>query len=320
MVDMDLLYRVAHDYYINKKLQREIANELNVSRVQVSKYLSKAEKVGIVRIEVVRPQVDSTSLQDLKARMMERFELKDVLISPSYGNLKSVQDTLHNIAREYIFSVFNDTPMNVGLGWGSTIYNFATSQMNEARTAWRILPLTGGSTLISSKYFNINHIAQNFAEKVGASVQLVYLPLMVDSSNGEMMRESDEYKRISSMWSNLDLIICSVGYSIPRSPLFQQGLIGEEYIEKLQSRNVVGDILTHYFDEDGVMINLGVEKSMINITVEQIASAKTKLIIAYGKDKIKSILGGMRSGLIDVLVTDANTAESVLRLSESKGG
>jgi DNA-binding transcriptional regulator LsrR (DeoR family) len=59
---------------------------------------------------------------------------------------------------------------------------------------------------------------------------------------------------------------------------------------------------------------------MINITVEQIASAKTKLIIAYGKDKIKSILGGMRSGLIDVLVTDANTAESVLRLSESKGG
>lgn len=317
---MDLLYRVAYDYYVNKKLQREIAKELNVSRVQVSKYLSKAEEVGIVRIEVVRPQVDSTSLQDLRKRFKETFPLKDVLISPSYGNLKSLQDTLHSMAEEYIFSSFNETPMTVGLGWGSTIYSFVASEFSERRRSWRILPLTGGSTLISSKYFNINHIAHTFAEKLGAAAQLVYLPLMVDPSNEEFMRESSDYKHISDMWSNLDLIICSVGYSIPRSPLFRQGLIGEEYIEKLKREQVVGDILTHYFDEQGEMVDLGVEKSMINISVEQIASAKTKLIIAYGKDKIKSILGGMRSGLIDVLVTDAETAESVLRLSKSQKG
>lgn len=317
---MDLLYRVAYDYYVNKKLQREIAKELNVSRVQVSKYLSKAEEVGIVRIEVVRPQVDSTSLQDLRKRFKESFALQDVLISPSYGNLKSLQDTLHSMAEEYIFSTFNETPMTVGLGWGSTIYSFVASEFSESRRSWRILPLTGGSTLISSKYFNINHIAHTFAEKLGASAQLVYLPLIVDPSNEELMRESSDYKHISDMWSNLDLIICSVGYSIPRSPLFRQGLIGEEYIEKLKREQVVGDILTHYFDEKGEMVDLGVENSMINISVEQIASAKTKLIIAYGKDKIKSILGGMRSGLIDVLVTDAETAEKVLHLSKSQKG
>lgn len=317
---MDLLYRVAYDYYVNKKLQREIAKELNVSRVQVSKYLSKAEEFGIVRIEVVRPQVDSTSLQDLRKRFKETFALKDVLISPSFGNLKSLQDTLHSMAEEYIFSSFNETPMTVGLGWGSTIYSFVASEFSESRRSWRILPLTGGSTLISSKYFNINHIAHTFAEKLGAAAQLVYLPLMVDPSKEEFMRESSDYKHISDMWSNLDLIICSVGYSIPRSPLFRQGLIGEEYIEKLKREQVVGDILTHYFDEQGEMVDLGVEKSMINISVEQIASAKMKLIIAYGKDKIKSILGGMRSGLIDVLVTDAETAESVLRLSKSQKG
>ncbi|ADK79947.1 transcriptional regulator, DeoR family [Sediminispirochaeta smaragdinae DSM 11293] len=320
MIDMGLLYQVAYDYYVNKKLQREIANELNVSRVQISKYLAKAEEVGIVKIEVIQPTSESKRIIELKERLMKLFKLKDILIAPSYGNHSQTLDGIHKLASNYVYSAPSaENPLTIGLGWGSTVYSFVTSNFDESRRNWKIIPLTGGSSLISSRNFNINHIAHTFAEKIGATAQLVYLPLLVDGPKKAVLTDSNDYRKINELWSNLDVLICSVGYSIPRSPLFNKGLIGEEYIKRLEDNNVVGDILTHYFNEKGEMIHLGVEANMINISLEQIASAKTKLIIAYGKQKTKSILGGLRSRLIDVLVTDADTVERVLHEAESKG-
>ncbi|MCF7944838.1 MAG: transcriptional regulator [Spirochaetia bacterium] len=320
MIESDLLYKVAYEYYVNKKIQREIADELNVSRVQVSKYLSMAEEAGIVRIEVIKPQVDSSRLLNLRKDLKDFFQIENVLIAPSYGKRKPLENTLHLLAKEYLFSHYSEKPLNIGLGWGSTIYSLVASDFNEKRKTWKIIPLTGGSALITSKYFNINHMAHMLAEKVEATPQPVYLPLLAATQDRDMIMEREDYQMIHTLWSSIDLIICSVGYSIPRSPLFKQGLIGNEYIDKLEKNQVVGDILTHYFNEYGEMVNIGIENKMINISTDQIAMAQKKLIIAYGEEKVRSILGGLRSGLIDVLITDADTAEAVLELAEKQGG
>jgi deoxyribonucleoside regulator len=315
MVDVDLLYRVALDYYVNKKLQREIAEELSVSRVQVSKYLSKAEELGIVRIEVIPPQADTKALQDVREEMLQLFAVEEVLISPSFGQMASLQRSLHGLTTAHVLTSYGDRPMHVGVGWGSTTYAFVQSEQSEKRESWRIVPLAGGSTLIASKFFNINHIAHAFAEKLSASAQPVYLPLTVEHSARDLLKSSSDYRYIDELWSTLDLIICSVGYSIPRSPLFRQGLLGEQHIKHLQDEGVVGDMLTHYFDINGRFVDLGIEESMINVSLQQIRDAGTKVVVAYGTEKTQSILGGLRTGLIDVLATDVDTARAVLTLS-----
>ena len=314
-MDIDLLYRVALDYYVHKKLQREIAEELSVSRVQVGKYLAKAEELGIVRIEVVAPRADTKALNEIKDELVRIFELEGALISPSFGQESALKRSLHGVATEYLFSKCGDRPMHIGLGWGTTTYDFVESSFSERRESWRVVPLTGGSTLITSKYFNINHMAQSFAERIGAAAQPVYLPLLVDDSSRRLLSRSADYRYIDDLWSTLDVVMCSIGYSIPRSPLFRQGLIGSEHVDRLKAEGVVGDILTHYFDREGRIVRLGIESSMINVSLQQIRDAGTTLVLAYGEEKTESILGGLRTGLIDVLVTDLETARAVLSLA-----
>lgn len=48
MITDEKLFDVAVSYHIKGKLQREIAEELGVSRVQISKYLSLADRKSVV--------------------------------------------------------------------------------------------------------------------------------------------------------------------------------------------------------------------------------------------------------------------------------
>ena len=312
MSDLDLLYHIALDYHVHKKLQRNIAEELGVSQVQVSKYLSKAEQLGIIRVEVVSPHADAGDVRELRSRFIDFFGISNLVLSPSFVQEPLLKNALYRAAAEYLFGEFDNAALQAGVGWGETVYGFVNAEFNHRRPQWRIVPLTGGSMQISSKFFNINHIASQFAEKLHAAAQPVYLPMIVEESVGDLFRTGADYRCIEKLWSALDVIVCGIGNSIPRSPLFRQGLLSQSHVEQLRCRGVVGDMLTHYFDIEGRLIEAGIEPLMINVNVDQIRAAGGTFVLAYGSRKKKSIAGALRTGLVDVLVTDIDTAREVL--------
>ena len=53
----ELMYSAASLYYLQDSTQAEIAEHLGMSRATVSRLLSEARRVGIVRIDVVSPVV-----------------------------------------------------------------------------------------------------------------------------------------------------------------------------------------------------------------------------------------------------------------------
>ena len=146
----------------------------------------------------------------------------------------------------------------------------------------------------------------------------MYLPLVVERSTQELFTTSADYRYLYKVWSTLDLIVCGVGNSIPVSPFFRQGLLGQLHVQALREQGVVGDILTHYFDIDGRLIEIGAEPVMINVDVDQVRAAGKTLVVAYGPRKHKSIVGALRTGLVDVLATDVDTARAVLDSVETR--
>ena len=313
MSDPDLLYHIALDYHVHKKLQRSIAEELGVSQVQVSKYLSKAEELGIIRVEVVSPRADAEEARELRNQLIDFFGIDDAVLTPSFVQENLLHDALYRGAAGYLFREFEDVPLQAGVGWGETTYGFVNTEFNEQRPRWRIIPLTGGSMQIASKFFNINHIANEFAEKLQAVAQPLYLPMVVEQCIAELFKTSSDYRCVEKLWSGLDMIVCGVGSSIPRSPLFRRGLLEHSHVEELRDKGVVGDILTHYFDSEGRLIEAGIEPVMINVSVDQIRAAGSTLVLACGPRKHKSIAGALRTGLVDVLITDMDTARGVLK-------
>ncbi len=61
---LDKIVLVATLYYKNKLSQQEIAKKLSISRPWVSKLLSRAEDLGIVKIEINSPVTGNSQLEE----------------------------------------------------------------------------------------------------------------------------------------------------------------------------------------------------------------------------------------------------------------
>jgi deoxyribonucleoside regulator len=92
-------------------------------------------------------------------------------------------------------------------------------------------------------------------------------------------------------------------------------------LNKLEELEVVGDVVTHYFDIDGNVHDLDYMKNITNISLEQYMKAKKRIVVAGGMHKVESILGLLRGKLTDVLISDLKTIENVVEyISEEKKG
>ncbi|POZ92349.1 sugar-binding transcriptional regulator [Petrotoga halophila] len=319
MIDDKLLFDVAVDYYINKKLQKEIAKELGVSRVQVSKYLKLASERGIVKIEITPPEISNENQKKYQELFNNIFGLNKLLLAPSYSNPERLLYSMCQVAGEYISSQIPNEPYNVGIGWGNTMTKLALTYDFSLKNEWNVVPLSGGISKISDERFNINYIVQSFAKNLNSKFTLIYLPFILEKGIKENITSSSEYKKIVNFWEKLDVVIASVGYSISRSPLFRQNVIEGKYINQLEQLNIVGDILTHYFDIQGNVYDLEFIEDIINISINQYKKAKLKIVVAGGLHKVESIIGLLRGKLVDVLITDQKTAENVLNYVYEEG-
>lgn len=173
---------------------------------------------------------------------------------------------------------------------------------------------------MSDRYFDSNLIAQNLAQRLNAKAVPVYFPFLMDNEEQkQQLQKSKEFEYIDSLWNNLDVVICSVGYSFSRSPLFRQNVFDGSILDRLERLGIVGDVLTHYFDINGKVHDLDFMERVNNITLEQYMKAKLKVVVAGGFHKIESIVGLLKGRLADVLITDVDTVRHILDYeSESK--
>ena len=81
---------------------------------------------------------------------------------------------------------------------------------------------------------------------------------------------------------------------------------------------MIGDLAGHFFRQDGTFVDAWSSRTLA-ISVEDLRAAKRVIAVAAGAPKAAPILGALRTGLVDVLITDRPTAEAVLRLAGRPG-
>jgi DNA-binding transcriptional regulator LsrR (DeoR family) len=313
MIDDGLLYKVASDYYVEKRNQQEIADELGVSRVQVSKYLKMAEERGLVRIEVRPPVISEGEQESLRREFRKKFAVKDILVCPRYSTPEATLLGLVRRAEEYLVTTFGSKPMTLGLAWGQTIYHFAEKIGVHERPLWRIVSLAGGSNRVSEKYFNMNYLVQALAERLQARSEPLYLPFFVSSAAARRgIEQDDEFERATKLWDDLDIVVTSVGSGVTASPLFQSGMFGERHAEKLRKLSCVGDMLAHFYDIDGNILDIGIESRIVNVSLHQLRRARSKIVFASGEEKADAVLGALNAKLVDVLIADQEMVNHLL--------
>jgi DNA-binding transcriptional regulator LsrR (DeoR family) len=77
---------------------------------------------------------------------------------------------------------------------------------------------------------------------------------------------------------------------------------------------VVGDFLGHFFNERGEFVETEMEARLVSIPIKRLEKIPNKVALAGGEDKARVLVGALRTGVIDALVTDEETGKKILEM------
>ncbi len=308
----ELLADVAEMYYIEDLTQAEISRQIDLTRSAVSRMLTEARNKGIVEINVRRPlRFDS----DLEATFKKRFGLQAVHVLT--GQRDSNYDKLRRQLGLAAASVLKDLlrpRMSCGVAWGTTVS--ATIEALDTRQSLQVQIVQLVGVLRSNSHaFNAQALVDIMASKLGGEGTYLYSPFIVENAT-----TAHSIRNISDVHENLeigkqcDIALMGIGTVLDPlySSLYQGGHISLETLEQLRLDGAVGDVGGVHIDINGNPAGGDFNERMVGITGPDLLAIPTRLAVAGGVAKAAAILGALRGGYTNLLVTDSQTAQAVL--------
>jgi len=316
MVNNDRYYQTlksARYYYELGKTQQEIADELQISRPTVAKYLREAKDAGMVEIRVLDIR-NKNSVIDLESALRDSFGLKFVrIVEVEHASDEALKEKLgEETARHLERLVKNGS--SIGVSWGTTLKAAADAlRQNRNLHGVKVVTLVGGASRLDST-IHANVLCERIAARCGGTSSYLYAPAIVDSAEtAEKLRKSTEIKAVLDLARSVDIALVGIGSPDETSSIVRTGYFGAHDLRQLREYKVVGDICTRFYDEQGAVSPLALNDRIIGIDLADLRSIGHVIGVAGGPKKIRAIRGALRAGFINSLITDAATAKSVLR-------
>ncbi len=297
-----LMSEAAVLYYEKKYTQQEIANLMNLSRQTVSKLINDAIKENIVEIKIHNPKKDC---EELEQTICEMFGIERCVICGVSSKNEAVRQLMTvKTAVDYVVPLLKKGGQKIALSWGRTIQDTVYSLPEISTTDNVVFPLFG-ATDNERAYFSSNELARGMADKIGAVVKYAWFPYVSDSAEDSVLQKKlSYYQKMESLWNSADVAIVGIG----NAEIIE--VLGETFGNSEKHTQVVGDIATHFFDENGNFIDL--YENTLCASVDNIRNAKQTVAIACGNNKAAAIAGALKTKLIDTLITDEYTAKRIL--------
>jgi DNA-binding transcriptional regulator LsrR (DeoR family) len=109
-----------------------------------------------------------------------------------------------------------------------------------------------------------------------------------------------------------EVALVGIGTLDDTAPLIRDGHISRRDRQRLQAQGAVGDMSTRFFNAEGEPVHV-LDDRLIAVEWEQLKAIPLVIAMAAGLEKRAAVLGALRAGCIDVLVTDESTARAVLK-------
>lgn len=311
--DIQLMVQVAKMYYMEGLTQEKIAQQLGISRSSISMVLSEAREFGIVQISIKDPKNNVQSVAD---EFISRFGLKGCLVVPTaIDSIHLITKVIASQGADYAEDILK-SHSTVGIAWGSTCYEFMLSFSNRNKLSdINVVPLIGGTSRISSEY-QLNEMVRMFAEKLQGSPSFIYAPAIAESiADRDLYMQSTSMKSIVERWSSMDAAIVSAG--APPDWYSTRMIVEPVQMKAMYESNrsmVIGDICARRFNLMGEFLQNDYSDRVMGIDEENLRRIENVICIAAGKQKVLSIIGALRTNVIDYLVTDESTARSIIEL------
>ena len=299
--------RAAWLYYVEGLTQSEVAKKLGVNRIMVTRLLSDAKKRGEV---VIRIKSQLSELTELQMRLEERFGLERAILAPIQSDQDDPTKVIAAAAGDYVTGLMRNS-MTVGVGWGKTLHAMLPFIEGAALKDIRVISLLGG--IAQAKRFNPAEFAWQFAELFEAEGYLISAPALVDSpQTRHALLENCGLDHILQLAEACDHAFLSCGGITTLTTSYRSGHITEAERGSLIEAGAVGDILYHFLDANGDLVDHPVNARSISMPLDRLMRIPNRVLVSGGPEKVSILKACLSSLRINVLVTDEITAKALL--------
>ncbi|MFP4321556.1 MAG: sugar-binding transcriptional regulator [Anaerolineales bacterium] len=307
--NQELMIRAAWMYYSDNMTHEQIAQKLHLSRVKVTRMLQKAREEGIVEISITYPlPLNHRLSQELEAN----FNLNEAVIIPTGQTYDMTLKETGRAAADYLNHVI-EPGCRVGFGWSTTVSHMgAHLSAPTKRIDFSVVDLMGSMLGRSNPY----SVSGKIAETYGATLYPLTVPIVVRNKEAyDAIMNDLNVQHSFELVRSCDLGFAGVGNMGITSTLVQSNYLTPEEMDNIHKDGAVGDILMRYYDIDGNPVPTVMDDFVIGLTWAELKRLPRVVVVAVGQHKIEPVVGILRSGICDVLITDAETAEGVLAYS-----
>jgi deoxyribonucleoside regulator len=159
------------------------------------------------------------------------------------------------------------------------------------------------------------NLAQALSAQLGGEFVIIPAPMIMKSAEAckLIMQESSVIETIR-IAENADIALVGVGSMDPSySTTLRNKLISNEELSSIREAGGVGEVFGKYFDKNGIMLDIDYNHRSVSISLEKMKYYKTVIVAATGINKVNGILGLINGRLVNVLVTDSDSANLLLQ-------
>ena len=284
-----LMARAAWYYYYCDMTQQDIAEKLGMTRLKVIKLLDKARASGMIQFKI--RSVDERRME-LEQALMEKYNLQDCFLVPAPQDEADVNENVAQAASMYIGGrVSDDTFINIG--YGDTTGRVLNHLAQSTDYHLSFISLTGG----------VGYYLPS-VDALGSQHKLYLIPTPLIASAKEIAEAITSEKSVNDVQQLIPLSkisVVGIGALDPAATIVQSGAIG--------------DILSHFFDRDGQLIETELESRTISTPLSTLAGLDNVIGVAAGKRKVDAIHAALLGNYLNVLISDEDTAEALLNIN-----
>lgn len=318
-MDDEILSRiveVAQAYYLENRTQADISDSLNISRSQVSRYLSKSREMGIVQIRVVAPDEEASELGNI---LQARYpHLEKVIVAPAFDtDPKAIRSIIGRYGANYLSEIIQ-IGQRITLGCGRTLRALVKAMPKKEIPDVSIVQAMGnlGHEVHQIDY---NEIAREAARKVGGNLTLMNAPAILGPGSGpteDFITANPMLEEAYNLARSAEIFVCGIG-SLESDLVYTRfGLITTSELEDLHGR-AVGDIFGRFYDIHGNKKISKFDERVVGVDLKDLNDSRLSIGVAGGPDKVSPLLGAIRGNHINVLISDEQTVQSLLALDDA---
>ncbi|WP_233980831.1 sugar-binding transcriptional regulator [Pectobacterium versatile] len=299
---------VVRRYFSDMKTKIEIAEELGISRFKVARLIDEAIQQDYVRFIFPKQQAMD---DEIATNLRGKFHLDDAVVlsvSESWSTQDELNDKLGGITANYLSETLKEG-MKFGIAWGRVLSS--TVSKLTALPTLDVVQLSGVHPGIEFSQGPIDLI-HKIATVSHGKAHPMYVPMWVDDEELAKKLAGDQaVLDTQKYYAQLDVVITGIGdWKSGSSSLCN--IFPETWREPLMRQDIAADVCISLVNSQGEVLDSPMDRLGFGLSTEQLRKTKKVIGVAGGEEKFEGIVASLKSGLLNVLITDFDTAIKLL--------